>query len=161
MRLLKKLGLPVLLLVLADQLTKYLVRTNFAVGESRAVTSFFNLVYATNTGVAFSMFQGGNSFFIVFTFIAVAGFCFWYLKNEAQVPAPLAVPIVLILSGAIGNLLDRILYGHVVDFLDVYAGSYHWPSFNVADSCISVGGFILFILFLLPERKAAVPKKDA
>jgi signal peptidase II len=141
-----------LALVGLDQLTKYLIQAHFYLGETVPVTSFFSLSFAANTGVAFSMFQGANTFFAVFSVLVLAGFAWWYLKNRAALDGILRAALLFIASGAVGNLLDRVTHGHVIDFLDFSFGSYHWPSFNIADSCITIGGALLFYRLLRPAR---------
>ena len=139
--------------VLLDQATKYAVRSSFYLGESRQIAPFFQLTYLTNTGIAFSMFQGGNTFFTVFTAFVIIGFGVWYAMNAPRLDGLIKTALVLVAAGAAGNLIDRLVFGHVTDFLDLYAGSYHWPSFNVADSCISVGGTLMLIWALKPAEK--------
>jgi signal peptidase II len=126
-------------------------------GQSLKIFSFLHLTYLTNTGVAFSMFQGANIFFIFFTLFVLAALIVWHRKNSAHFGRSVNLSILLIISGALGNLTDRIAHGHVIDFVDVSLGSYHWPSFNVADSCIAVGGVILFFsVFVLSKAKPNV-----
>jgi signal peptidase II len=144
------------LLVALDQMTKYIVRTRLALGESVEITFFFRLNHAVNSGVAFSMFQGANRFFAVFSILVLAGIFFWYRKNRSFLSAGVKLSLLLIVAGAVGNLIDRIVHGHVVDFLLFGIGSYQWPSFNVADSCITVGGLILFYNILRPGKKPLV-----
>ena len=144
-------------LISLDQITKYLINYAFLPGSSLEILPFFRITYATNTGIAFSLFQNSNTFFIIFAIIVLGALGFWYVKNYEKMPAIVNVSLVLIFSGAIGNLIDRIFRGHVVDFLDFSIGSYHWPAFNVADSCISVGGIILLIT-LLTVKKIEPPK---
>ena len=139
-----------LFLVILDQATKYFVRLKLSPGETIAVTSFFQVTYLTNSGIVFSMFQGANVLFAVFTVVVLAGFSAWYLINARGLSLVARTAFILVASGAAGNLIDRVLFGHVTDFLDFYVGNYHWPSFNVADSCISVGGALLFIWALWP-----------
>jgi signal peptidase II len=141
------------LLVFLDQLTKYVVRSRFSLGETAGLTSFFQLTYLTNSGIAFSMFQGSNIVFAIFTVLVLAGFTAWYLINARGLSFVARAAFVLVAAGAFGNLIDRVLFGHVTDFLDFYAGNYHWPSFNVADSCISTGGTLLFIWALMPVKE--------
>lgn len=135
------------IIVLIDQITKVTITRLFTYGESLPVTSFFNLVLAHNKGAAFSFLaaQGGWQRYL-FTGIAVAAtiFILYLLKKHAG-QRLFCWALALILGGAIGNLIDRVLYGYVIDFLDFYIGKWHWPAFNVADMAI-VGGAGLFIL---------------
>lgn len=135
------------IIVLIDQITKVTMTKLFTYGESLPVTSFFNLVLAYNKGAAFSFLaaEGGWQRYL-FTGIAVAAavFIIYLLKRHAG-QRLFCWALAMILGGAIGNLIDRVLYGHVIDFLDFYVGKWHWPAFNVADMAI-VGGAALFIL---------------
>jgi signal peptidase II len=140
-------------LVLLDQITKYLVRTQMTIGESITVLPFLHITYVTNTGVSFGMFQGANTVFIVITFLVLAGFVYWLIKNYRTVSVWMRTAMLLIIAGALGNLIDRIALGSVVDFIHVSYGAWYFPMFNVADSCISVGGTILFFIFLFTKEK--------
>jgi len=134
-------------IVLIDQITKVTITRLFTYGESLPVTSFFNLVLAHNKGAAFSFLatQGGwQRYFFTAVAVAAVVFIFYLLKRHAG-QRLFCWALALILGGAIGNLIDRVLYGHVIDFLDFYVGKWHWPAFNVADMAI-VGGAGLFIL---------------
>lgn len=135
------------IIVLLDQITKITITRLFTYGESLPVTSFFNLVLAHNKGAAFSFLAAESGWQrYLFTGIAVAAtiFILYLLKRHAG-QRLFCWALALILGGAIGNLIDRVMYGYVVDFLDFYLGKWHWPAFNVADMAI-VGGAALFIL---------------
>lgn len=147
-------------LIAFDQATKHLVRQNIALGDVKPVLSFFNLTYVTNTGIGFSLFQGANSFFALFTALVLAGFIAWYAVNARGLQGLVRTAVILVVSGAAGNLADRIQYGHVTDFLDVFYGAYHWPAFNVADSCISIGATLLFIWILISGKEENLAKKS-
>jgi signal peptidase II len=142
----KKSPLPfflVALLVLAlDQLTKYYIRTHLGAFDVIRVFPFFNIVYAENTGSAFGMFKSlGGSFFIIVSMTAMVVLSVLLIKDPLN-----RLAYSLLLGGAAGNLLDRLCYGYVIDFLDAYAGNYHWPAFNVADSALTLGiGILLFV----------------
>lgn len=114
-------------------------------GQGRVpVTDFFNLVLVWNTGVSFGMFQSGSEigrWLLVGLAVAIAVILLFWLRREQSVLSRLA--IWLILAGALGNVIDRVRYGAVVDFLDFHAFGYHWPAFNVADSAIVVGAALL------------------
>lgn len=114
-------------------------------GESIEILPFFNLTYVENTGIAFGVGQNLNRFFI-FSTIAILGIIF-FLRRRWEKSNPenysLKIGLALIIAGALGNLYDRIQYGSVIDFLDFFVGSYHWPAFNIADSAIFVGAFVL------------------
>jgi signal peptidase II len=134
-------------IVAIDQLTKAAVRNNMYIGESKPIiNNFFHLTYITNDGMAFGLdFPGGS---LVFNFVSVSLTIFlaWYYWQERNSNIILRISLLCILSGAIGNLIDRIFFGTVVDFLDFMIGGYHWYVFNIADSSVSVGMF-LYILF--------------
>ncbi len=135
------------IIVLIDQITKVTITKLFTYGESLPVTSFFNLVLAYNKGAAFSFLasqSGWQRYFFTGIAIAAVIFIIYLLKRHAG-QRLFCWALALILGGAIGNLIDRVLYGHVIDFLDFYVGKWHWPAFNVADMAI-VGGAGLFII---------------
>ncbi len=136
-------------LVIFDQLSKKMVESHLALYDSIAVIpGFFDLIHIRNTGSAFSLFAGHNSIWIPRLLIAITSISLvailYFVVRFPQISLILQAGLFSVLGGAAGNLIDRIRYGYVVDFLDIYAGSYHWPAFNVADSAISVGiGLIL------------------
>lgn len=135
------------IIILIDQITKVTISRLFTYGESRPVTSFFNLVLAHNKGAAFSFLadqSGWQRYFFTAIALAAVVFIIYLLKKHAG-QRLFCWALALILGGAIGNLIDRVLYGYVIDFLDFYVGRWHWPAFNVADMAI-VGGAGLFIL---------------
>jgi signal peptidase II len=160
----KFLILVTLPLILLDQLTKWLVQTHIPYGGVvPIIPGFFSLVYVSNTGAAFSMFQGNNFFFIALALAALAVVLFWLIRdqfnpNKDQRLSLLAkISFSLFAAGIIGNLLDRILKGSVVDFLDFYIQRYAWPSFNVADSCICVAAALLVLMsFRRPQPGSLV-----
>lgn len=140
------LGLSALI-ILIDQLTKIAVLRTFAYGEARPVTDFFNLVLVYNRGAAFSFLaQAGGWQRWLFTAIGVAAtvFIVWMLKRHAG-QRMFCLALALIMGGALGNVIDRVAYGHVIDFLDFYAGRYHWPAFNLADTSIFMGAALLIV----------------
>src|SRR6185312_10511608 len=134
------------IIILIDQVTKYLVTHFIALYEIIPLTSFFNLTFATNKGAAFSFLsKSGNLGFWLLSFFAAAItliLTIWLYRLPSYKTLP-CVGISLIIGGAIGNLIDRFVHGHVIDFLDFYLGSWHWPAFNVADSAITIGAFLL------------------
>lgn len=138
------------IIVLIDQITKITITRLFTYGESYPVTSFFNLVLAYNKGAAFSFLadhSGWQRYFFTGVAIAAVIFILYLLKRHAG-QRLFCWALALILGGAIGNLIDRVAYGHVIDFLDFYIPNSrlpHWPAFNVADMAI-VGGAGMFIL---------------
>lgn len=128
-------------LVIADQATKYLVRQYIHPLETIELLPFFNLVNVRNTGAAFGMFRAlGNTFFISVSAVAIL------FMSAVAVSGKEDYRIFSVLAGgAAGNLIDRVSLGYVVDFLDFHLGGFHWPSFNVADSCLTIGITLLFI----------------
>ena len=150
------LGLALVLLI-ADQFTKVLVLGSFQLGDSRVVTSFFNLVRVHNAGAAFSFLadaSGWQRWFFTGLGVAAAILIVWMLKNHAG-QRLFGFALACILGGAIGNVIDRVLYGYVVDFLDFHWAGMHFPAFNVADSAISIGAACLILDELLRVRRAA------
>ncbi|HEY5800102.1 MAG TPA: signal peptidase II [Burkholderiaceae bacterium] len=144
------LGIAFIVLLL-DQLSKITVTQLFVHGESKPVTSFFNLVLAYNPGAAFSFLAGAGGwqrYFFTAIGVGAALFIVYLMKKHAG-QRLFCWALALILGGAIGNVIDRLLYGHVIDFLDFYIGSWHWPAFNVADSAICVGA----VLFIVDELR--------
>jgi len=146
--------LPYLVLVAAilalDRWTKLLIHSRLELDDSISVIDgFFNITYVRNTGVAFGIFSSVSSpvkSIILSAFAALAAVLVigYSLRTPLQ-NRLLHTALALILGGALGNLYDRIAYGYVVDFLEFYVGRYHWPSFNVADSAISIGVVLLAI----------------
>ncbi len=133
------------LVVVLDWLTKAAVLGWLAPGESRAMAPFFNLVLVFNKGAAFSFLAGAGGwqtlFFAAIAVVASAVIGFLIVRNPGK--SLFCLGLALILGGALGNLYDRLVYGHVVDFLDVHVAGWHWPAFNVADSAITLGAGIL------------------
>lgn len=146
---LKWLWLSALVIVL-DQASKWFMSSWLSLYETVAVVPFFNLTMAHNTGAAFSFLaQAGGWqrwFFAVIAFV-VSVVLFVWLKRLSSTAKLEAISISLILGGAVGNLIDRVLLGYVVDFLDFYNyyGNYHFPAFNIADSAICIGAALLII----------------
>ncbi|MGW8160892.1 MAG: signal peptidase II [Desulfobulbales bacterium] len=144
--------------VIVDQLTKLWIMTTFVLhGEKSVIPGFFNLVYVTNTGAAFGFLAGSKSwlrqtFFIAVAIIALIVILVAYdhLKKQGRI---FIYSLALIAGGAIGNLLDRLRFGSVVDFLDFYVGAHHWPAFNVADSAITTGVALFILGTLLQHRQ--------
>ncbi len=145
-----------LILILLDQFTKILIVGYYQLGEGQAVTSFFNVVRAHNTGAAFSFLAGAAGWQRwLFTAIGVgaAGLIIWMLRAHAG-QRLFSFALACILGGAIGNVLDRVRLGYVVDFLDFHVAGWHFPAFNVADSAITIGAACLILDELLRVRRA-------
>lgn len=136
------------LVLLLDQITKLAVMARLAPYQDVIpLTGFFNLVHVHNTGAAFSLFadQPGWQRFFFLGVAAVATVVILHLLHKTRGRPLFASALALILGGAIGNVIDRALYGHVIDFLDFYVGTWHWPAFNVADSAITLGAALLIL----------------
>ncbi len=135
-------------IVLVDQITKKWIVMHLALHEYIVVIdNFFHITHVLNPGGAFGFFATQSHLVrkIVFLFLSsvVALFICWFYTRVARTHIALSYGLALIFSGAVGNLVDRFRYGHVVDFLDFYVGTAHWPAFNVADAAISVGMAVL------------------
>jgi signal peptidase II len=136
-----------LIVVVLDQLFKTLIIGNYQLGESRTVTSFFNVVRVHNSGAAFSFLAGASGWqrwFFVGLGAAAAGFIVWMLKRHGG-QRLFSWALALILGGAVGNVIDRLLHGHVIDFIQAHYAGWFFPSFNVADSAITVGAALLIL----------------
>lgn len=138
---LKWLWLSALALVL-DQASKITVDNSMQLYESIRIMPCFNLTYVHNLGAAFSFLSeagGWQRWFFAVLAIVISGVLAVWLSKLQKSETLLAVALALVLGGALGNLIDRLLYGYVIDFLDVYYQTWHWPAFNIADSAITVG----------------------
>ncbi len=156
------LGLA-LLIIVSDQLTKTLIIGSFELGDSRTVTSFFNIVRVHNAGAAFSFLADASGwqrwFFVGLGLVATVAIV-WMLKSHSG-QRLFSLALSLILGGALGNVIDRLLHGHVIDFLQfhwdwlapIFPGGY-FPSFNIADSAITAGAVLLILDELLRVRRS-------
>ena len=147
-------GIAVLIMVL-DQFTKVLVIGRFQYGDSLPITSFFNLVRVHNHGAAFSFLAdagGWQRWFLTGLGLLATGLMVWMLRKHPG-QRLFCAAISLILGGAVGNVIDRLLHGYVVDFLDFYWGTWHFPAFNLADSAITLGAVLLILDELLRVRR--------
>lgn len=150
------LGLLTAIVVLVfDQWSKFFVYDVVLAGvEKVEVTSFFNIIEAWNTGVSFSMFGGNGLLGVVLLSLLSAAIVMallvWMRRENSKT---VQVALGFIIGGAVGNVIDRVRLGAVFDFLDVYAGKYHWPTFNVADSFICIGAGIIVVCSLLSKKK--------
>jgi signal peptidase II len=143
------------LVILLDQLTKTLILGSFQLGDSHTVTSFFNIVRVHNAGAAFSFLAGASGWqrwFFVGLGIVAALFIVWMLSRHGA-QRLFACALALILGGAIGNVIDRLWHGHVVDFIQVHYQRSYFPAFNVADSAITVGAILLILDELMRVRR--------
>ena len=156
----KILGGWVAAIVVVDQITKAIVDRTMPLHHSiPIVDGLFNFTYVRNTGAAFGIFAGSHEVFrrpfLIGVSIVAIGFILVMLKRLREDATGLATALAFILGGAIGNLIDRIVYGEVIDFLDAYWSNYHWPAFNVADSFITIG--VTITLFYLIRAKDEDP----
>ena len=155
--------LIVLLVVIVDRSSKLWVEAHVKRGHGIVVIPhYFRITHVLNTGAAFSMFEGANSpetvrwALIAFSVLAAVIVSVLLIRTGRQMTA-MTVALALILGGAVGNLYDRIRLHHVIDFLEVHIVRYHWPDFNIADSCIVIGACLLFLQTLRPQRHVQGP----
>lgn len=140
------------LVIVLDQFTKYLVATHFYLFESVRLTGFLNLTYVRNTGVAFSLLNHQSRLlFIAIGLLIALAIVVWLLRSSRR-SRLMAAALALILGGALGNVIDRVRLGYVVDFIDFHVANWHWPAFNVADSAVTVGAVLLVLLALKSEQ---------
>lgn len=140
-----------LVVFLFDQITKSLVRNFIDPSEVIRILPFIHLVSVRNEGAAFGMFRSfGNDTFIVISLAAIALIVFLFFKSRED-----KLSLSLILAGALGNVTDRILYGSVTDFVDVFVGRFHWPAFNVADSVLTFGIIWMLIRTVVDGRRGS------
>ena len=148
------------IIIILDQLTKAVIdRTMTLHGSIPIIDGLFSLTYVRNTGAAFGIFAGSHQAFrqpfLILVSVLAIGFILMMLKRLRERETGLATALAFILGGAIGNLVDRVLHGEVIDFLDFYWSSYHWPAFNLADSFITVG--VSITLYFLMKAKGEDP----
>ena len=146
----KKIVPIIVILVLFDYLTKYFIKTKFfPFTQVKIIAHYLNLVYVKNTGIAFGLLstipEYMRKIFLIWIPVITCVVLFLYILYSKKISKIATVGFTLIIAGAIGNLIDRIFYGYVVDFLDFYFKGFHWPAFNFADSYISVGIFFIFL----------------
>jgi len=141
------LWLSLLVLVL-DQLTKYLADTGLDYAQPVALIPQLNLLLLYNPGAAFSFLSDASGwqrwFFVVIGVVISTVLLFW-MRGLSRADRRVAIALALVLGGAIGNIVDRLLHGYVIDFIDVYYNGWHWPAFNIADSAITVGVVLLLV----------------
>jgi signal peptidase II len=149
--------------VLLDFITKAYIDSHMSLHESLVVIEgFLNVTYVRNPGAAFSFLASASAglrsvFFLTVTVLAIILVLYYIAKSKTEEPF-MIFALSLILSGALGNFIDRVRLGEVIDFIDVHLISYHWPAFNVADSAITAGAFImLFTLFKRPKKHENSP----
>jgi len=153
----------VIVVFVVDQLSKHLVIANLALYEPVSVMPSLNLTYAENRGAAFSFLSsasGWQRWFFIALALGVSTVLFVWLSRLAASQRLQACALALILGGALGNLWDRMAYGYVIDFIDVYYAAWHFPVFNVADSAITIGAILLILDTLLESRSSASTHRE-
>jgi len=160
----KILGLVTAVTLVLDQATKLTIDSQFLLHESvQVLENFFHITYVRNKGAAFGILSDSPlriPFFITVALVAALGIL-WYLSRTRADQRLLHFALALVFSGAIGNLIDRIRLGEVIDFLDVHWYRHHWPAFNVADSAITIGVALMLLDMWLEERKSKNDKKES
>lgn len=146
-----------MIVIVLDQISKQMVMQNMTLFQSIELTPFFNLYYVHNYGAAFSFLSDQSGwqrwFFTVITSGVTLGILYWLSKLKTS-QTLLIIALVLVVGGAVGNLIDRVLFGYVIDFIDWHYADYHWPAFNVADAAISLGAVLLIVDTIInPELK--------
>ncbi len=146
----------IFLYIILDQASKWLVLNNVPYGSGIFICDYLNIIHVTNTGVAFSMFQGLNLFFILMTAAIVFAVSAFVFKYKTELSKLQMHSMMLIAAGGMGNLIDRVFRGAVIDFIDVgYKTFYRWPTFNIADSCVFIGvGLYIFSMMFNKKNKS-------
>jgi signal peptidase II len=144
---------------MVDQMTKAWAARALRHGDDRTIVrGFFDLIYTQNPGIAFGQLQGGGSigrwFFVGLAVIAAIGVLYYFMKTPRNDDRVLGA-CALLMAGILGNLTDRVRLGYVIDFISLHAGSYHWPTFNVADASITIGALLLAYDVIFSGRKKA------
>lgn len=153
-------GVVAAIVIALDQATKVWVASAMQLHQSIAVFSWFNLTYVRNPGAAFSLFADHSSAFRVpffaLVFVLAGGAIAFFVRQTPASQKSVLAACGLVLGGAIGNLIDRLAYGEVIDFADAHWNGMHWPAFNVADACISIGVGLLLLrgVFVRDEQQA-------
>lgn len=148
---------PALAIIIVDQFTKLVVLQSLRVHESvPVINGFFNLVHVRNRGMAFGFMNRPDANFAFYFLVAasigaIVLLLIWFIKLKEN-DGITTTGLSLILGGAVGNLIDRFRFREVVDFLDFYMGAYHWPAFNVADSAITVGTFLIAVTIFFRRK---------
>jgi signal peptidase II len=142
-------GVVAAIVIALDQLTKVWIASSMQLHQSIAIFSWFNLTYVRNPGAAFSLFADHSSTFRIpffaLVFVLAGGAITFFIRQTPASQKSVLVACGLVLGGALGNLIDRLAYGEVIDFADAHWNGMHWPAFNVADSCISIGVCLLLL----------------
>jgi signal peptidase II len=146
------------LVLMLDQFSKWLANSALALGESIVLMPMVAITKAYNYGAAFSFLgsaSGWQRWFFIVLAVVVSSVLLVWLARLAQHERGTALALSLILGGAVGNLIDRVLYGYVIDFIDVYYHAWHWPTFNIADSAITLGAGLLILDALVGNRQVS------
>jgi signal peptidase II len=160
-------GIVAAVVIALDQLTKVWIASSMHLHQSIPVFSWFNLTYVRNPGAAFSLFADHSSAFRVpffaLVFVLAGGAIAFFVRQTPASQKSVLIACGLVLGGALGNLIDRIAYGEVIDFADAHLNGMHWPAFNVADSCISIGVCLLLLrgVFVRDEGDQKVERPAA
>jgi signal peptidase II len=153
----RRVALIAAAIILLDQATKLLVTRSIGDYEQRVVIEgFFNLVHSENTGAAWGIFQKRNDLLAVISVVTILALCLFRHSFQLHRKGSV-IAFGLIMGGIVGNLIDRVRVGHVIDFLDFYMGTHHWPAFNVADSAICIG----VTLYIIVSRHIDHPSQPA
>lgn len=154
--------LLILFLLIVDQITKAIVFQKVAFLSSQSIIpGFFNLTHIHNRGAIFGFFSQSDSqllhiMLMLATLVALALVVYYFFITPPAEKLT-KISLSLILTGALGNLIDRVFRGYVIDFLDLYVKKWHWPSFNVADSCVTIGAFLLVFIVFFKRRRICTP----
>ena len=151
------------LVIVVDQLTKLWANAGLEFGQPVALLPVFNLTLVYNPGAAFSFLSdatGWQRWFFITLALGVSGFIVTWLTRLERGRVVLALALALILGGALGNMIDRVLFGHVIDFIDLHYRQWHWPVFNVADSAITVGACLVILDAWRDESLKRVQRKQ-
>jgi len=146
-----------ILVIVLDQYSKWLVQQHFELYQTLRLTAWFNLTLAYNTGAAFSFLNdagGWQRWLFVVLAVVISGVLLVWLRRAQQLRQQ-ALALALVIGGAIGNVIDRVRLGYVIDFIDWHYRDWHWPVFNIADSAISVGVVLLIVDSLLNDRDSS------
>ena len=156
----KLVAIIALISIILDQVTKQIITRNMEIGDRIPVLgNFLSITYHRNSGAAWGIMQGQMFFFYIMTAIAIAGIIYWLYKIDFKTEKVMTIALALILGGAIGNFIDRILYQSVIDFISTYWWGYSFPIFNIADMSLVIGVGLMAIDALFLERRRL--KKDA
>lgn len=157
----KRLSGIALVIVIIDQISKHTVSTLLSVGDSISIIpGIFNITYIRNPGIAFGLLRGlppsiRLPLLAILSILAIVAILILLHRVKGKTLLQ-DISLSCILGGAAGNLVDRILYGEVVDFLDLHIGRYHWPAFNISDSAITIGVLVIFIILFSQQRREGI-----